>query len=41
MRNRALIIQQVFTLPRFYFWPDVLDLQLLILHVRGQNHQPR
>ena len=41
MRNCALIIQKVFTLPRFYFWPNVLDLQLLILHVRGRNHQPR
>ena len=41
MRNRALIIQKVFSLPRFYFCLNVLDLQSLILHVRGQNHQPR
>ena len=41
MRNHALIIQKVFTLPSFYFWPNMLDTQLLILHVRGQSHQPR
>ena len=29
MRNHALIIQKVFTLPSFYFWPNMLDTQLL------------